>query len=232
MSRGRTASPPLGNIAKAAVSPSGVTSPVPSDSDGTFGRSRKARIGRPGCITCRAPTRCCSTVAARLLDSISAARSVNASGRLVADVAGAHSSGPCGRIESRPSRMRHRGESLLERGGKQERLECRTGLTAAAGRAVECRPLVVAAPDERQDVAGVRIDRHERRLQLGLAETPSPSSTARSAASCNACDNRRVHAPVRRMVPAEACRENADEGSPWRTRGAPSLVDCDTAARA
>ena len=40
MARGRTAYPPFGNTAKAVVSASGVTTPEPSDSDGTSGRSR------------------------------------------------------------------------------------------------------------------------------------------------------------------------------------------------
>ena len=64
---------------------SGVTSPVPSASDGTSGRFAKPAL--PASFsTCRDPDRCCSSVAARLFDSISAARSVSSSGASPLDV--------------------------------------------------------------------------------------------------------------------------------------------------
>ena len=101
MSRGRTASPPLGNMAKAVVIASGVTRPVPSASDGTSGRSSSpARAASAS--TRRDPTCCCSSVAARLFDSSSAARSVSASGASSRTLRGVHSSGPCGGMRSSP----------------------------------------------------------------------------------------------------------------------------------
>ena len=103
MSRGRTEKPPFGNTANAAVNASGVTSPVPSASDGTSGRS-----SRPACdasrSTRRVPTCCCSSVAARLFDSSSAARSVSSSGASSLTLRGVHSSGPCGWMRLRPCR--------------------------------------------------------------------------------------------------------------------------------
>ena len=101
MSRGRTAKPPLGNTENAVVSDSGVTSPVPSASDGTSGRFvQTCPIGDTKMR--RVPTRCWRSVAARLLDSISAARNVSASGASSLTLRGVHSSGPCGSIRLSP----------------------------------------------------------------------------------------------------------------------------------
>ncbi len=102
IARGATARPPFGNAANAAVRSSGVTSPVPSDSDGTSGMSRRPTSDASR-STGREPTRCCSAVAARLFDSISAARSVSASGVSPSALRGAHSSGPCGAMFVSPS---------------------------------------------------------------------------------------------------------------------------------
>ncbi len=78
---------------------------------------------------------------------------------------------------------------MFERRGEEERLERRAGLPPAAARAVELRLREVAAADERQHVAGARIDRDERRLQIGLVEPPQPAATACSATSCSSGTN-------------------------------------------
>ena len=57
-----------------------------------------------------------------------------------------------------------------ERGGVEKRLECGARLTARVGRPVERRAAEVAATDERQYVAGLRIDHDEGSLQAGLAK--------------------------------------------------------------
>ena len=95
-----------------------------------------------------------------------------------------------------------------ERRGVDERLERRAGLTPAARGAVERRDAEVAAADHRQDVAGVGIERDERRLQVRNAETrrgrsPRPAPPM----SCSAGSDGRVHLPVRRMVAAELVAE-------------------------
>ena len=102
MARGRTDRPPFGNVANAAVMSSGVTRPVPSDSDGTSG-SPSSPTSDASRNTGREPSFCCSMVAARLLDSSSAARSVSASGVSPLALRGDHSSGPCGTMFASPS---------------------------------------------------------------------------------------------------------------------------------
>ena len=113
---------------------------------------RRTRAAAPAAIRCAAA----AASAARLFDSISAARSVSASASSPLALRGAHSSGPCGAIVVRPVEHGHRRVALLERGGIEERLERRPGLTAAAPGAVELRLAKVPAADHRQDVAGRR----------------------------------------------------------------------------
>ena len=55
---------------------------------------------------------------------------------------------------------------VLDRGEKHDRFEDRTGLPVRLGDAVELRVLIVAAADHRQDMAGLRLDGDQARLQL------------------------------------------------------------------
>ena len=125
--RGSTSWPPPGKMVYAAVRSSGVTSPVPSASDGTSGRpfSPASDASRS---TARDPTRCCRSTAAALFDSSSAARSVSASGCSPSALRG----DPFGiaRRGSRDRRFvqhRHRRKPVLERRRVDERLERRPG---------------------------------------------------------------------------------------------------------
>ena len=158
-------------------------------------RSRATATARPACragrrrtraaAPARDPIRCCSTVAARLSDSSSAARSVSASGASASALRGDHSSGPCGATWPRSDEHRHRREAVLERRGVEERLERRSRLPAAAARAVELRLAEVAAADHREDVAG-RADRsrpappadRDRRSAAGRPTPRAPPSPA------------------------------------------------------
>ena len=151
--------------------------------------------------------RCCSAVAARLFDSISAARSVSASGVSPPALRGAHSSGPCGAIVVSPSRTLTGEYPFVERGGEQERLERGAGLPAAAPRAVELRLPEVAAADEREHVAVARIDRDERRLQLRIVEPPQSVRDGALGRLLQLRHERRPHVPVGRMVAAEPIAE-------------------------
>ena len=103
---------------------------------------------------------------------------------------------------------RDRRIAVRERRRIHERLERRARLAPAARRAVERARAVVAAADHREDVAGRRIDRDERRLRARAgSDARRPAATARSAASCSVRHERRVHLPVRRMVAAELIAE-------------------------
>jgi hypothetical protein len=62
--------------------------------------------------------------------------------------------------------------AALERGRKEQRLERRAGLTAAPDRPVELRLAEVPPPDEREDIARLRIDRDQRSLQIRRIEAP------------------------------------------------------------
>ena len=64
------------------------------------------------------------------------------------------------------------GDGLLERGQIDERLEDRSRLAARRDRAVVLRLVVGAAADERENLAGLRIDGDERRLGVALALAP------------------------------------------------------------
>ena len=90
---GWTASPPLGNAAKAAVSSRGVTLPVPRASEATLGWSRRPRLPATR-STLPVPTFCWSATAAWLFDWYSASRSVWKSGDSPPALRGAHSSRP------------------------------------------------------------------------------------------------------------------------------------------
>ena len=179
---------------------------MPSDSDGTSGMSRS-----PTCeasrSTGREPTRCCSALAARLFDSSSAARSVSASGVSPSALRGAHSSGPCGAMVISPS-MSDTGEyPFSSAAAKRSGLNADPGLTAAAARAVELRVREVAPADQRQQVAGARIDRDERRLQLGVVEPGQAAPHRLLGHLLQLRNERRADVPVGRMVAAELFAE-------------------------
>ena len=149
-----------------------------------------------------------ATVAARLFDSISAARSVSASGGFPARRCAA----PIRRVpaagsSTSPLEHRHRREAVLERGRKEERLERRSGLPPAADGAIELRLPEIAAADEREDVAGARIDGDERRLQLRLVEPAQPVRHGALGRVLQLRHERRAHLPVRRMIAAELVAE-------------------------
>ena len=96
---------------------------------------------------------------------------------------------------------------MLERGGIQERLERRSGLTPAAAGAIELRLPEIAAADEREDVAGARIDRHQRRLELGVVEPAQPVGHGALGRVLQLRNERRAHLPVGRMIAAELVAE-------------------------
>ena len=219
MPRGRTAKPPFGNIAKAAVRSSGVTSPVPSDSDGTSGRS-SSPASEASLRTGRDPRRCCNAVAARLFDSMSAARSVSASGVSPRALRGAHSSGPCGRMFASPSRT-VTGENPWSSAAAYS-----SGLNADPG----CRRLRVArlncdsrksrAADEREDVAVARIDRDERRLKLRVAEPPQALGDRAFGRLLQLAARTSSARPSRADGRRRTDRGTAGAGTPWRSRRA------------
>ena len=74
---------------------------------------------------------------------------------------------------------------MLERDRIEERLERRSGLPAAADGAIELRLPEVASADERENVAGARVDATSAAWRSGSLKRRSPSATARSAMSCN-----------------------------------------------
>src|SRR5262245_36877404 len=90
MLRALTESPVPGKIEYASARSRGDTTPVPSDKDGTSGKSlNPAVVARR--ITARDPTDCCRSAAAALFDSRSAARSVISSGWSPCEAPGFHS---------------------------------------------------------------------------------------------------------------------------------------------
>ena len=125
---------------------------------------RSGRRRRPAAAPRAMPTRCCRSAAAALFDSSSAARSVSASG--CSPFAARAPLGIARRGDVPQVRQhRHRRVAVRERRGVDERLERRSRLALAAHRAVEGAARVVGAADHREDVAGRRIDRDERRLE-------------------------------------------------------------------
>ena len=103
---------------------------------------------------------------------------------------------------------RDRRHAALERRGKHERLERGAGLAPAAAGAIERGLLVVAAADQGEDVAGRRIDRHQRGLQRRLARCCCrPLLHRRFGGVLQLGDERRLHAPVGRMIAAEFIAE-------------------------
>ena len=96
---------------------------------------------------------------------------------------------------------------MLERRGVDERLERGSGLPAAARRAVERAARVVGAADHREDVAGGRIDRDERRLEPRAAQPREPGGDRLLRCVLHRGQKRRVHLPVGRVVAAEFVAE-------------------------
>ena len=188
MPRGRTASPPLGNTAKAAVMSSGVTTPVPSESEGTSGRSRRP-TSEASRSTGREPTRCCSAVAARLLDSISAARSVSASGVSPRALRGAHSSGPCGAMLASPSSTVTGVKPCSSAAAKSSGLNAEPGWRRLRQARLNCEvrksrpPTIARMSPVRGSIATSAA------WSSGALKRASPSATARSAASCSSGTN-------------------------------------------
>ena len=202
MPRGWTARPPLGNIENAAVRSSGVTRPVPSDSDGTSGMSRRPTIGgEPQHRPRSDPLLQHRRGAVVRLEERRAKRQLIGGVRL--GVARRPFLGTLRRHVSEVRQHRHRRESVLERRGVQQRLERRSRLPAAAARAVELRLAEVATADHREDVAGPRIDRDQRRLQIGIAEAAQPLRHRALRHLLQLRHERRPDFPVGRMVSAE-----------------------------
>jgi hypothetical protein len=165
--------------------------------------------------------RCCSADAARLFDSTSAARIVSASGSRRSRCAAPTRRAPA--ADRRESlEQRHRRVAAFERRGVQQRLERRTGLPSRAGRAVVLRAAEVAPADERQDVAGARIDRHQRGLKVRRVEPLQPGAHRALRGILQLRDERRLHGPLGRVIAAEAVAELLAEESPWRSRRAPA----------
>ena len=168
-------------------------------------------------------TRCAAAVAlaARLFDSSSAARSVSRPASHRCALRGAHSSGPCGAIESGPSSTDTGDIPVLERGGVEERLECRAGLAPAARRTVELRLPEVATADHRQHVAGRGSIATSAACSCGSPNRPQPALPPRVRPAPAASGNkRRSHFPVGRMIAAELGRGTAAAGIPSRSRAA------------
>ena len=151
--------------------------------------------------------RCCSSAAARLFDSISAARSVSVSVDFPLGVARRPLLGPLRRDRRQPVEHADRRVALRQRRRVEERLERRSGLPPAAPGAVELRLAEIPAADQRQHVAGRRIDRHQRRLQVVVAEAVQPAFDRALRRLLQLRHERRLHAPVGRMVAAEAIAE-------------------------
>ncbi len=87
---------------------------------------------------------------------------------------------------------RRRRVARFERGGVDERLERRAGLTVRLDGAVEMALVEVAAADHRAHVAGVRIERDERRLQrlaIGCRRRCFCRCAPRRAASAARCSS-------------------------------------------
>ena len=206
IARGRTAKPPFGNAANAVVKSSGVTTPDPSDSDGTSGRSRRPTSDARR-STGREPIACWSSgggAVVRLDHRLADRQRVR---RLAARVARRPLLRPLRLDVRQTGQHRHRRVAVLERGREEKRLERGAGLAPAARRAVELRLPEVASADQRQHVAGRRIDRHERRLQLRAAEPAKPVGDRPLGRLLQRRHERRLHLPVGRMVAAELVAE-------------------------
>jgi hypothetical protein len=86
----------------------------------------------------------------------------------------------------------------------EKRLERGTRLAAAARRAVELGIGELAPADERENAAGPRIDRHERRLQVALWKAAEPRAHRLLRRVLQRRHERRPHLPVGRVIAAEA----------------------------
>src|SRR5262245_42829610 len=89
----------------------------------------------------------------------------------------------------------------------QERLECRSRLPVTSCRAVVRGRLVVRASYHREQVACVRIDGDERRLQTSNAQTPQPSADGNFGSVLNLRYKRGVNLPVRWIVVSDDVSE-------------------------
>ena len=89
---------------------------------------------------------------------------------------------------------------MLERRGVQQRLERRPRLPAAAARAIELRLTEIATADHREDVAAARVDRDQRSLQIGIAETAQPLRHGALRHLLQVRHERRPDLPFGRMV--------------------------------
>src|SRR5207248_10763240 len=87
------------------------------------------------------------------------------------------------------------------------RLERRAGLAATPYGAIESAPHVVGAADHRQDVAVVRVDRHECRLEVGPVQPPQASGNRALRGVLQGTIEGGPHTPVGRMVTAELVAE-------------------------
>ena len=209
----------MGNIAKAAVRSSGVTSPVPSDSEGTSGKSRSPALDA-SCRTGRDPNRCCSAVAARLFDSMRAARSVSASGVSPVALRGAHSSGPCGRMFTSPSRTDTGEKPCSSAAAKSSGLNADPGCRRLRAARLNCdwrksRPPTSA---RMSPLRGSMTTSAACRLRL--VEAPQSVGHGTLGHLLQFRHERRPDLPVRRMIAAELDRETAGAGIPSHSRPA------------
>ena len=117
----------------------------------------------------------------------------------------------------RARRARTRREAVLERGGEEQRLERRAGLTPAAARAIELRLREVAAADHRQDVARRGSIATSAACRSGALNRREAVATARSAASCSSGTNVVRTSQSGGWSPPND-RGTAAAGTPWRTR--------------
>ncbi len=132
------------------------------------------------------PTCCCSSVAARLFDSISAARSVSASGGVVADVARRPLVGALRRQPIEPAQLDTGDKPRSRAAAKTNGLKAEPGCRRLRLARLNADALIVAAADQRQHVAGARIDGDQRRLQAALIRGGRARASPRvSAASCS-----------------------------------------------
>ena len=92
---------------------------------------------------------------------------------------------------------------MLERRGVQQRLERRSRLPAAAARAVELRLAEIATAHHGEDVAGPRIDRDQRSLQIGIGEAAQPLRHRALRHLLQVRHERRPDFPFGRMVSAK-----------------------------
>ena len=138
---------------------------MPSDSDGTSGRPSQAHLRRQPQHRTRAELLLQHGRGAVVRFEQRGPQRQRV-GRLAVGVARRPLLGSLRHDVRQPFEHRHRRVAVLERRRVEQRLERRAGLPAAARRAIELRLPEVPAADQRQDVPGPRIERHERRLEL------------------------------------------------------------------